>query len=164
MGAALTRLSWRGSGRRFDRGEVREGKSHMTIRTEQLKAIPLFSRLSSADLQFLAGHLDEVSVPAGVTLIIEGKGNQAFFVLLDGQVDVFVGSQHRRNLGPGDFFGEISMMELDPATATVVTRTPIRALVASQAQFMAVKGNETVMLQLKAAMGERLHADRKAAP
>jgi CRP/FNR family cyclic AMP-dependent transcriptional regulator len=135
-----------------------------STRTKELKAIPLFSRLSDTDLQFLAGHLDEVSVPANVTLITEGKGNHAFFVLLDGQADVSVGGQHRRTLGPGDFFGEISMMELDPATATVVTRTPIRAAVASHVQFRALKGNETVILHLKAAMGERLHADRKPAP
>jgi CRP-like cAMP-binding protein len=135
-----------------------------TTRTDELKDLPLFARLSGADLQFLAGHLDEVSVPAGTTLITEGNSNHAFFVLLDGQVDASVGGQHRRTMGPGDFFGEISMMGLDSATATVVTRTPIRALVASHAQFMAMKGNETVMLQLKAAMGERLHADRKLAP
>jgi hypothetical protein len=52
-------------------------------------------------------------------------------------------------------------MELDPATATVVTRTPIRALVMSSAQFGAVKAQETVMLELHAARSQRLHADRK---
>jgi CRP-like cAMP-binding protein len=130
-------------------------------RIDELKEITLFSRLSGADLQFLASNLDEVSVPAGAPLITEGKSNHSFFVLVDGQVDVSVGGQHRRTLGRGDFFGEISMMELDLATATVIARTPVRALVASHAQFMAVKAHETVMLRLKAAMGERLHADRK---
>jgi hypothetical protein len=53
------------------------------------------------------------------------------------------------------------MMELDPATATVTSRTPVRALVVSRAQFSTVKAHETVMLQLKAARSQRLHADRK---
>jgi hypothetical protein len=53
------------------------------------------------------------------------------------------------------------MMELDPATATVTRRTPVRAFVVSHAQFSAVKAHETVMQQLKAARSQRLRADRK---
>jgi len=74
---------------------------------------------------------------------------------------VFVGGTHRRSLGPHDFFGEISMMVLEPATATVVTRTPVRAYVMSHRQFLEVRVHETVMLQLKAAMGDRRSADQK---
>ena len=53
------------------------------------------------------------------------------------------------------------MMELDPATATVASQTPVRAFVVSRAQFSAVKAHETVMLQLKTARSQHLHADRK---
>ena len=133
----------------------------MATREDQLKAIPLFSGLTHADLQFLAGQMDEVSIPADTVLITEGVGNHAFFVILEGVVDVSVGGKYRRTLGPQDFFGEISMMELDAATATVASRTPVRAFVVSHAQFSAVKAHETVMLQLKAAMGQWRHADRK---
>jgi len=133
----------------------------MATHLDQLKAIPLFSGLADADLQFLAGQMDEVSIPAGAVLITEGAGNNVFFVILEGVVDVSVGGKHRRTLGPHDFFGEISMMELDPATATVASRTPIRAFVMSHAQFSAVKAHETVILQLTAARSQRLHADRK---
>src|SRR6266567_5779233 len=58
-------------------------------------------------------------------------------------------------------FGEISMMVLNPATATVVTRTPVRAYVMSHLQFLEVRVHQTVMLQLRSAMGDRLSADRK---
>jgi CRP-like cAMP-binding protein len=133
----------------------------MATRVDQLKAIPLFSELSHDDLQFLAGKVDEVSIPAGTVLIAEGTGNHAFFVILEGVVDVSVGGKYRRSLGPQEFFGEISMMELDAATATVASRTPLRAFVVSHDQFGAVKAHETVLLQLKAAMGQRRHADRK---
>ena len=133
----------------------------MAIHVDQLKAIPLFSGLAHADLQFLAGQMDEVSIPAGTVLITEGAGNSVFFVILEGVVDVSVGGKYRRTLGPHDFFGEISMMELDPATATVASRTPVRAFVVSHAQFSAVKAHETVMLQLKTARSQWLHADRK---
>jgi CRP-like cAMP-binding protein len=133
----------------------------VAIHVDQLKAIPLFSDLAHADLQFLAGQISEVSIPAGTVLITQGAGNQAFFVILEGLVDVSVGGKYRRTLGPHDFFGEISMMELDQATATVASRTPVRAFVVSHAQFSAVKAHESVMLELKAAMSQRLRADRK---
>jgi len=133
----------------------------MATRVDQLKAIPLFSGLAQADLEFVADRMEEVSIPAGTVMITEGAGNHVFFVILEGLVDVSVAGKHRRTLGPHDFFGEISMMELDPATATVTSRTPVRALVVSRAQFSTVKAHETVMLQLKAARSQRLHADRK---
>jgi CRP-like cAMP-binding protein len=129
-------------------------------RADELRGIQLFSGLSSADLQAAASNLDEVSVPAGTALITEGKGNHAFYLLLEGEVDVMVGGAHRRTLGPGAFFGEISMLGLDPATASVVARTPVRLCVASHEQFKALKANDTVLLRLKAAMGEHLYADR----
>ena len=133
----------------------------MATRLDDLRKISLFSRLSSADLQFLATKMDEIEVPAGTALITEGMGNHALYLLANGEVDVFVDGTHRRSLGPNDFFGEISMMVLQPATATVVTRTPVRAYVMSHRQFLEVRVHETVMLQLKSAMGDRRSADRK---
>jgi len=128
---------------------------------DDLRKISLFSRLSDADLQFLATKMDKLLVPSGTTLITEGMGNHAFFLLADGEVDVFVGGTHRRTLGPSDFFGEISMMMLHPATATVVARTPVRAFVMSHMQFLEVRVHQTVMLHLRSVMGDRLFADRK---
>ena len=133
----------------------------MTTSVDDLRKIPLFARLSDADLQFLATKMDEISVAAGTALITEGMGNHVFFVLAEGEVDVSVGGTHRRTLGPHDFFGEISMMVLNPASATVVTRTPVRAYVMSHLQFLEVRVHQTVMLQLRAVMGDRLTADRK---
>ena len=133
----------------------------MTTSVDDLRKISLLSRLSDVDLQFLATKMDELIVPAGTALITEGMGNHAFYLLADGEVDVFVGSTHRRTLGPHDFFGEISMMVLHPATATVVTRTPVRVYVMTHLQFLEVRVHQTVMLQLRSAMGDRLSADRK---
>jgi CRP-like cAMP-binding protein len=133
----------------------------VTTSVDDLRKIQLFSRLSDIDLQFLATKMDEIIVPASTALITEGRGNHAFFLLVDGEVDVFVGGVHRRTLGPHDFFGEISMMVLNPASATVVTRTPVRAYVMSHLQFLEVRVHQTVVLQLRSAMSDRLSADRK---
>ena len=96
----------------------------MPTSVDNLQKIPLFSRLSDGDLQFLATKMDEIVVPAGTALITEGMGNHAFFLLADGEVDVLVGGTHRRTLGPNDFFGEISMLVLNPATALSSTVSP----------------------------------------
>ena len=136
----------------------------VTIRVDDLGKIPLFSRLSSVDVEFLATKMDEIEVPAGTALITEGMGNHAFYLLAHGEVDVFVSGTYRRSLGPNDFFGEISMMVLGPATATVVTRTPVRAYVLSHSHFLEVRVHEPVMLQLKSAMGDRRSADQKPVP
>ncbi len=133
----------------------------MATRVDLLQTIPLFSGLGQADLTFLASQMDEAEIPAGTELITEGQGNHVFVVILEGLVDVSVGGRHRRTLGPHDFFGEISMMELDPATATVTSRTPVRAVVVSRAQFNAVRTHETVMHELKTARSQGLRADRK---
>ena len=64
-------------------------------------------------------------------------------------------------MGPGDFFGEISMLEVTtPATATVTARTPLQVLVVSHSQFRALEGNEKVLFAMRTAMGQHLLADR----
>ena len=62
----------------------------MTTRVDDLRKIPLFSRLSSVDLDFLGNKVDEVRVPAGTALITEGMGNYVFYLLAHGEVDVGV--------------------------------------------------------------------------
>ena len=63
-------------------------------------------------------------------------------------------------LGPGDFFGEIGMLDRGAATATVVTDGPVEAMVLSHSQFAdAIKGNSTLALQVIAAMAKRLRTN-----
>ncbi len=84
-------------------------------------------------------------------------------MLLEGQAEVKVDGKRRRLLGPGDFFGEISMVDRGLATATVTTLTDARLFVMSHAQFRdAIKANEGLMLKVLKAMGERLRADLAA--
>ena len=74
-----------------------------------------------------------------------------------------VDGRRRRTLNRGDFFGEISMLDRGPATATVVASAPSRLMVMSHAQFRdAVKGNDELLSKVMAAMGERLRADMLA--
>jgi CRP/FNR family transcriptional regulator, cyclic AMP receptor protein len=135
-----------------------------TKRAEQLKRVPLFSHCSSRDLDFIATRLDEVSLPAGKTLIVEGKPTDAFYILLSGEVDVSVRGKTRARLRAGDFFGEIGMLDRGNAVATVKTNTPVDVLVLSHPQFRdAIKGNDTLSMKVIAAMAERLRANNPSA-
>jgi CRP-like cAMP-binding protein len=131
---------------------------------DALKHVPLFARCSKAELRTLAMNTDEVDVEAGRTLIVQGQSNHTFFILVSGEVEVDIQGQPSHRLGPGDFFGEISMLDSGPATATVVTKTPADVLVMSHAQFQnAIKANEAIALQVIAVMAERLRENARAA-
>jgi CRP-like cAMP-binding protein len=130
---------------------------------KQLAQVPLFAGLGKGELQFLASRCDEVDLPAGRTLITEGQPTDSFFIVVSGQVNVTRRGKPMARLGPGEFFGEIGMLDQGPATATVVTDGPVAAMVLSHAQFRdAIKGNEKLALQVIAAMAQRLRANALA--
>ena len=125
--------------------------------------VPLFAHLSKRELEFIAKEGDEVNVPAGKTLTRQDRQGDTFYVLLDGEAEVKVDGKRRRVLKPGDFFGEISMLDRGVATATVTTLTDARLFVMSHAQFRdAIKGSDQLMLKVLKAMGERLREDLAA--
>jgi CRP-like cAMP-binding protein len=129
------------------------------LRTGQLSGLPLFEGVSRSDRDLLASFLDEVRVGPGQTLVREGMRNQTFWILLDGEVEMSIGGQRPQVLRGGDFFGTASMLDGRPAVATVTTRTPIRALVASPAQFRALEGNDAVAARLRTVALQRMRED-----
>ena len=132
-------------------------------KTVHLSKVPLFSNLSKRELQFIASRADEVDAKAGTKLTTQGKPGDSFYVLLDGEAEVHVDGHPRRTLKKGDFFGEISMMDRGPATATITTTTPAKLLVMSHAQFRdAIKASDGLLVKVLSAMGERLRADLAA--
>jgi len=130
---------------------------------EALKRVPLFSQLTPRELRFVASRTDEVSLPAGRQLTRQGQSSDSFYVLLDGEVDVMVDGKKRATLKTGDFFGEISMLDRGVGTATVTTKTPVRMMVMSHAQFRdAIKTSDPLLVKVLSAMGARLRADLAA--
>ena len=129
-------------------------------KTEALSRVPMFAASSGGDLKFLASRADEVDAEAGRTLIHEGAASDTFFILLEGEASVSVGGQSRPDLRAGDFFGELSMLDRGPATATVVTKTPAKLLVMSHAQFRdAIKSNDALLSTVMGAVATRLRRD-----
>jgi CRP-like cAMP-binding protein len=125
----------------------------------RLARVPLFEHVPRRQLAVIAANLDEVSVDAGETLVKENHHNDTFWVVLEGEVDLTIGGRRSQVIGPNGFFGVTSMLDGRPAVGTVVTRTPLRALVASASQFRALEGNDTVALRLMSAALERLRED-----
>ena len=127
---------------------------------DALSRVPLLANSAPKELEFLATRTDEVQVEAGRTLIRQGSPSDSFYVLLDGEAEVAVDGKARPPLGPGRFFGEISMLDRGPATATVVTKTPARLMVMSHAQFRdAIKANDQLLSHVLSAAADRLRRD-----
>ncbi len=103
---------------------------------ERLGKIELFAELSMGQRQMLARLVDELTAEAGEEIMREGEYGHEFLVIEDGTADVFQGGSQINALGPGDFLGELAILEDGiPRTATVVATTPIRAVVLT-AHFM----------------------------
>ena len=96
-----------------------------------LRRIELFSVLSRKQRRLLAMRGDEVDVPAGRVLC--GRGNPAheFFVIEEGTARVVADGQYLDELGPGDFFGEMGLLEGSTRNADVIAETPLRVIVLS---------------------------------
>ena len=96
----------------------------------------------------------------GQMLIREGQPTESFFILMTGNVQVTRAGKPAARLGPGEFVGEIGMLDRGPATATVTADGPVEAMVLSHIQFSdAIKGNPSLALPVMAAMAERLRAN-----
>lgn len=105
------------------------------VKAEAIAHVPLFSRCSKSEVKKIAQLADELDFPAGRMLAKEGDRGREFFVILEGSVDVRSNTRLLPSLGPGDFFGEISLVVDSPRTATVQTTTPVRALVITDRAF-----------------------------
>jgi CRP-like cAMP-binding protein len=106
------------------------------VDTSRLAAVPVFADLPAAELDELAGAVNEVEIQAGANVVtLDGYGTAIYFVE-EGTADaVGEGGDVVQSLGPGDAFGEIALMLTGQRTATVVARTPMRLLSLSGQDF-----------------------------
>jgi len=100
-----------------------------------LKQVPLFSDLSRRHLNQIAKHSDDVSVKAGKILAREGTKGYEFFFIAEGEARVEKDEKTINRLSTGDFFGEISLIDKKPRTATVVAETDMILLVVHTKSF-----------------------------
>jgi CRP/FNR family cyclic AMP-dependent transcriptional regulator len=92
---------------------------------EALRRVPLFADLNKQDLKQIARLFKERSFSAGETVIQEGSGGAAFFVIESGEAKVFVGGEEQATLKAGDYFGEIALIDEGTRSATITASSEL---------------------------------------
>ena len=133
---------------------------HKDTKVELLRGVPLFSGCSKAELQQIASLADELDLSEGATLIREGERGREFIVVAEGTVRVTRAGETLRELGSGDFIGEIALVADVPRTATVTATSPVRLLVVTDRAFRNVLEQvPSIATKVLQSLGERLHSD-----
>lgn len=100
-----------------------------------MRKIPLFEGLTEHQLLQLTRLADDVIVTEGKKLATAGETGKQMFVIISGKATVKTLHGRSVRLGPGDFFGEMSLIDGEPRSATVVAETPMQLLVLGQREF-----------------------------
>lgn len=131
---------------------------------EQLAKVPLFSGCSNRELQLIARVVKDVQHSAGTVIAREGEPGVGLFVIVEGQAEVTIGGKRKAKLGPGDFFGEIALLDGGPRTATVTTLTDVQLLGLTEWVFRGLmKEHPAIAVKTLQQMAGRLRTATKAA-
>jgi CRP-like cAMP-binding protein len=132
--------------------------------TDVLARVPLFSGLEQRELERIADSFKERNYAAGDTIAAEGQGGAGFFVIAEGQAKVTVHGDERATLGPGDYFGEIALIDEGARTATVSAETPMKTYAMTLWEFRPiVETDARIAWKLVQALAHRLR-DADARP
>ena len=133
---------------------------HKDAKIDLLKNVPLFAGCSKTELQRIASLADELDLGDGATLIREGERGREFIVIAEGTVHVTRNGKQLRELGAGDFIGEIALVADVPRTATVTATSPVRLLVVTDRAFRGLlEQMPSIAKKVLQSLGERLHSD-----
>jgi CRP-like cAMP-binding protein len=102
---------------------------------EHLARVPLFSACNKTELRSLAKRTNDIKVDAGQVIIREYQGAYEFFVVFEGQAEVSREGKRVAVIGPGDFFGELALLDRGLRNATVTALTPMEIIVLPQWDF-----------------------------
>ena len=126
-------------------------------RMEVLAGVPLFAGLPKRQLHAIALACGSRRWPAQCCVVPENTKAQVCYVIVEGTVDVSTHGRTIAQLGPGDFFGEIALLDPGPRTASVTTTTEMVSVELSRQSFLAVaRDNPTILLAMLEALAKRL--------
>ncbi len=124
---------------------------------EDLGRLALFADLATAELEAIARTCEKVSFGEGEWIIREGDAPRALHMILEGDVATVIDDEDRRILSKGSFFGEVSVLLEEPASASIVTRTPVTCLVVPGPEVQAfLLSHPQVMYRVLKAEARRL--------
>src|SRR2546423_8140997 len=133
--------------------------------TDALARVPLFSQVGKRDLKRLERRMTDRSFKDGDMVTEEGKTGLGFFVIEDGGVAVSVLGEVVRTLGPGEYFGEIALIDEGPRSATVTATGDLRCRAMAAWEFRSfVQEHPEVAWQLLQTLAARFReAEARAA-
>lgn len=129
-----------------------------------LQNIPLFSAMSQEDLETISSHAVTKKYPKGNIVINEGDHSDSLYVILSGKVKVFLTDANHKEVivdiqRPGDYFGELALLDEAPRSASVMTMEPCTFLVVSKGALeRCLRANPNVALNLIKGLAQRLRA------
>ena len=124
---------------------------------DTLARVPLFSGLEKRDLERIAETFKERNYKAGDTIASEGQGGAGFFIIADGTAKVLVHGEARGSLGPGDYFGEIALLDEGARTASVEAETDMTCYAMTFWEFRPiVETDARIAWQLVLALARKL--------
>jgi CRP/FNR family cyclic AMP-dependent transcriptional regulator len=129
----------------------------MPAPAELLRRVPLFADFSDRELKRLAQTFKERKFSAGDAIATEGKGGVGFFVIGEGTVSYSIGGEPKGQGGPGDYFGEVALIDEGSRSASVTAATDVTAYGLTSWEFRPlVEENASIAWELLQAMAKRL--------
>ena len=129
----------------------------MSAVIDHMRKVPLFRGMPDYALETVADRASETTFAEGETVTREGEPGETFYIVIEGHLHVSKHGTLVGELGPGDFLGEISLVDGGPRTATVTAIGPVQALVIRRADFLEmVEWDSAVRLGILTALTERI--------
>ena len=134
------------------------------MKLDYLSQVKMFSSLNKKELRLVARAADVADVPAGKDIVKEGEMGHEFYLIVSGSATVRRNGRKVGTLGPGSYFGELSILDRGPRSATVTADEPTELVVLGQREFLNVLDEVPgVSHKLLVGMAQRLReADTRA--
>lgn len=100
-----------------------------------IREVPIFKELRDEFLVRLASCMDELSFPTHQTIFTQGQEGRSLYIVVSGEVRVHIGDRNIAQLGKGSFFGEMSLFDAEPRSASVSTLETCECLMLTQQQL-----------------------------
>ncbi|HLE67177.1 MAG TPA: Crp/Fnr family transcriptional regulator, partial [Burkholderiales bacterium] len=139
-----------------------------TVSTTVLRTVPLFAGFADEQLRTLSGVVTRRSVPRGAVVIVEGDPTDSLYIVISGRMRVLMSDADGKEvilaiLGPGEFFGEMGLIDDNPRSATVVAVEPCELIVITKRDFKGILAEnfEMAMTVMRGLVRRLREADRK---